>query len=141
MFEVYDRAACVLIWLGPASTDSDLAMKTLNSLGTVDGEMFVEDMYEGQHHGKKLWILPRDPSKLRNASTISILERTALENFFRYQWCTAMDPRSCTRRSCLSSMWLSRTGLGCSLQLFRLNGTAAEAFRGCSWLYNPLVLD
>ena len=144
MSEIYAQAACVLVWLGPASRDSDLAMQCLHSLGTVENDMFVSDMYENQHMDKKLWLRPRDPLRLRDGGDISTQEKSALETLFRSrQWWT--------RRWIIQEIaYADRAYLVCgSLALdwdvlsnfIRLNETVGDAFTGCWWLQNPLVLD
>ena len=148
MFQVYEQAACVLVWLGPSSDNSDLALQTLRSLGCVDGEMEVEDMYRRSHAVTKLWIRPRDSSRLRNALTLSTEEKRAIENLFSYRkwW---------TRRWVIQEIaYADRAFLVCGSlvldwdvlsNIFRLNHSIAEAFAEAfadwHWLRNAMILD
>jgi hypothetical protein len=82
MSQIYAQASCVLIWLGPASENSELALQTLLSLGSVTGSMVVQDLYKGHHITKAVWIRPRYRSQLRDLSTLSADEQQALIDLF-----------------------------------------------------------
>jgi len=43
MAELYRRASCVVIWLGEASDDSDLAIEFMRNISTKDGDVLAED--------------------------------------------------------------------------------------------------
>jgi hypothetical protein len=53
MAEIYQRARHVFAWLGPADKSSDLAIRCINTIGTMAEAYGIRDAFKGYH---KIWL-------------------------------------------------------------------------------------
>jgi hypothetical protein len=85
MFQIYGKASSVLVWPGPESDNSALALEALEKLGSVPDDMEVDDMHDNMFTGSRLSIRPKDPSRLQSFSDLSASERSAITDLLTHR--------------------------------------------------------